>query len=122
MSSISKSNNPALDPDLDKADYKGLDFAQFAAGCFWGVELAFQRVEGVVKTEVGYSQGNVHDPNYKLIYTGTTDHAEVIRIQFDPNVCPYNNLLSLFWSRHDPTTLNRQVSYYYLATFLFLLF
>nr|XP_016508621.1 PREDICTED: peptide methionine sulfoxide reductase-like [Nicotiana tabacum] len=102
----SKSTNPALDPDLDNPDNPGLEFAQFAAGCVWGVEL----VEGVVKTEVGYSQGHVHDPNYKLVCSGTTDHAEVIRIQFDPNVCPYTNLLSLFWSRHDPTTLNRQVS------------
>ncbi|XP_015070808.1 peptide methionine sulfoxide reductase [Solanum pennellii] len=108
-SSSSKSTtNPALDPDLDNPDQSGLEFAQFAAGCFWGVELAFQRVGGVVKTEVGYSQGNVHDPNYKIICSGTTEHAEAIRIQFDPNVCPYSNLLSLFWSRHDPTTLNRQ--------------
>nr|XP_016482073.1 PREDICTED: peptide methionine sulfoxide reductase-like [Nicotiana tabacum]XP_033514642.1 peptide methionine sulfoxide reductase-like [Nicotiana tomentosiformis] len=117
----SRSTNPALDPDLNNPDNPGLVFAQFAAGCFWGVELAFQRVEGVVKTEVGYSQGHVHDPNYKLVCSGTTDHAEVIRIQFDPNVCPYTNLLSLFWSRHDPTTLNRQVSNSFISkpTFLF---
>nr|XP_016496548.1 PREDICTED: peptide methionine sulfoxide reductase-like [Nicotiana tabacum] len=104
----SKSTNPALDPDLDNPDHPGLEFAQFAAGCFWGVELAFQRIDGVVKTEVGYSQGHVHDPNYKIVCSGTTDHAEVIRIQFDPNVCPYTNLLSLFWSRIDLTALNRQ--------------
>ncbi|KAL2482584.1 Peptide methionine sulfoxide reductase A4 [Forsythia ovata] len=101
-------SNPALDPDLDVPDQSGLEFAQFAAGCFWGVELAFQRVEGVVKTEVGYSQGHFHNPDYKIVCTGTTNHAEVVRIQFDPTVCPYTNLLSLFWSRHDPTTLNRQ--------------
>ncbi|KAL6973119.1 peptide-methionine (S)-S-oxide reductase [Sarracenia purpurea var. burkii] len=100
--------NPALFPDSDNPDQPGLEFAQFAAGCFWGVELAFQRVEGVVKTEVGYSQGHVPDPDYKLVCTDTTNHAEVVRIQFDPSVCPYTNLLSLFWSRHDPTTLNRQ--------------
>lgn len=111
--------NPALDPDLDNPDQSGLEFAQFAAGCFWGVELTFQRVEGVVKTEVGYSQGNVHNPNYKLVCSGTTEHAEVIRIQFDPNVCPYSQLLSLFWSRHDPTTLNRQVSNSFIKTFFF---
>lgn len=103
------SNNPALNPDLSNPDRPGLEFAQFAAGCFWGVELAFQRVEGVVKTEVGYSQGHFHDPNYKLVCTGITDHVEVVRVQFDPSVCSYSNLLSLFWSRHDPTTLNRQV-------------
>ncbi|KAA8542192.1 hypothetical protein F0562_023344 [Nyssa sinensis] len=76
----SHSTNPALDPDLDHQDQPGLEFAQFAAGCFWGVELAFQRVEGVVKTEAGSTQA----------------------------VCPYTNLLSVFWARHDPTTLNRQ--------------
>jgi len=101
--------NPALDPDLDKPDNPNHEFAQFGAGCFWGVELAFQRLHGVVKTEVGYSQGNVPDPTYKLVCTKTTNHVEVVRVQFNPEVCPYTNLLSLFWSRHDPTTLNRQV-------------
>ncbi|XP_042501032.1 peptide methionine sulfoxide reductase-like [Macadamia integrifolia] len=96
------------DPDMDLKDRPGLEFAQFAAGCFWGVELAFQRVEGVVKTEVGYSQGHAADPTYQLVCTGTTNHAEIVRVQFDPSVCPYTNLLFLFWSRHDPTTLNRQ--------------
>ncbi|KAL9335306.1 hypothetical protein Peur_072487 [Populus x canadensis] len=100
--------NPALDPDLDQPDNPNHEFAQFGAGCFWGVELAFQRLHGVVKTEVGYSQGNVPDPTYKLVCTKTTNHVEVVRVQFDPEVCPYTNLLSLFWSRHDPTTLNRQ--------------
>jgi peptide-methionine (S)-S-oxide reductase len=101
--------NPALDPDLDQPDNPNHEFAQFGAGCFWGVELAFQRLPGVVKTEVGYSQGHVPDPTYKLLCTNTTNHVEVVRVQFDPEVCPYTNLLSLFWSRHDPTTLNRQV-------------
>ncbi|KAJ9140226.1 hypothetical protein P3X46_030899 [Hevea brasiliensis] len=100
--------NPALDPDLDQPDNPSHEFAQFGAGCFWGVELAFQRVVGVVKTEVGYSQGHVHDPNYKLVCTGATNHVEVVRVQFDPEVCPYTNLLALFWARHDPTSLNRQ--------------
>lgn len=115
--------NPALNPDLSAPDQPGLELAQFAAGCFWGVELAFQRVEGVVKTEVGYSQGHVHNPNYKMVCTGSTGHAEAIRVHFDPAVCPYTNLLSLFWSRHDPTTLNRQVRIYthhYIVFFLIL--
>ncbi|CDP15085.1 unnamed protein product [Coffea canephora] len=103
-----KSTNRASEPDLDTPNQPGLEFAQFAAGCFWGVELAFQRLEGVVKTEVGYSQGHVDNPNYKLVCTGSTNHAEVVRVQFDPTVCPYTNLLSLFWARHNPTTLNRQ--------------
>ncbi|KAI3759450.1 hypothetical protein L6452_07281 [Arctium lappa] len=103
-----ESKNPALNPDTDSPDKPGHELAQFAAGCFWGVELAFQRLEGVVKTEVGYTQGHLHNPDYKLICTGTTNHAEVVRVQFDPSVCAYTNLLALFWSRHDPTTLNRQ--------------
>ncbi|GER56740.1 peptide methionine sulfoxide reductase [Striga asiatica] len=103
-----KSVNPALEPDLDSPADPGLELAQFAAGCFWSVELAFQRVQGVVKTEVGYSQGQVHDPNYKLVCTGSTNHAEVVRVHFDPKVCPYTTLLDVFWGKHDPTTLNRQ--------------
>ncbi|MCA0772537.1 peptide-methionine (S)-S-oxide reductase MsrA, partial [Vibrio vulnificus] len=99
---------PALDLDTDSPVKPGLELAQFGAGCFWGVELAFQRVEGVVKTEVGYSQGHVADPNYKLVCTDKTGHVEVVRVQFDPAVCPYTDLLSLFWSRHDPTSINRQ--------------
>ncbi|KAK3017849.1 hypothetical protein RJ639_004541 [Escallonia herrerae] len=104
----SKSTNPAAQPDLAAPENPAHELAQFAAGCFWGVELAFQRVPGVTKTEVGYSQGHLHNPNYRLVCTGTTNHAEVVRVQFDPTVCPYTDLLALFWSRHDPTTLNRQ--------------
>ena len=117
--------NPALDLDTDTPNDPGHEFAQFGAGCFWGVELAFQRVAGVVKTEVGYSQGHVPDPNYKLVCTGTTNHVEVVRVQFDPKVCPYTNLLSLFWSRHDPTTPNRQVQRYvvwFISLIIFVVF
>ncbi|KAE8672306.1 Peptide methionine sulfoxide reductase A4 [Hibiscus syriacus] len=104
----SSHKNPAFEADEDIPSNPSHEFAQFGAGCFWGVELAFQRVEGVVKTEVGYSQGHTHDPNYELVCTGSTNHVEVIRIQFDPEICPYTTLLSVFWNRHDPTTLNRQ--------------
>ncbi|KAK2976294.1 hypothetical protein RJ640_030287, partial [Escallonia rubra] len=108
MASDGVSTNPAAHPDLAAPENPARELAQFAAGCFWGVELAFQRVPGVTKTEVGYSQGHLHNPNYRLVCTGTTNHAEVVRVQFDPTVCPYTDLLALFWSRHDPTTLNRQ--------------
>ncbi|KAK7353945.1 hypothetical protein VNO80_19401 [Phaseolus coccineus] len=101
-------NNPALHPDLDIPDTPDLQFAEFGSGCFWGAELAFQRIEGVVKTEVGYTQGDTPDPDYELVCTGTTNHVEVVRVQFDPKVCPYEHLLALFWSRHDPTSINRQ--------------
>lgn len=102
-------NNPALQPDLDIPDTPDLQFAEFGSGCFWGAELAFQRIVGVVKTEVGYTQGHTPDPDYKLVCTGTTNHVEVVRVQFDPKVSPYTDLLALFWSRHDPTSINRQV-------------
>ncbi|KAL2649882.1 hypothetical protein R1flu_018010 [Riccia fluitans] len=101
------STNPALGPDDDKPA-AGQSFAQFGAGCFWGVELAYQRVPGVSKTEVGYSQGHVHNPTYSDVCEGDTMHSEVVRVQYDPNECTYESLLDVFWARHDPTTLNRQ--------------
>ncbi|KAF2573805.1 hypothetical protein F2Q70_00006502, partial [Brassica cretica] len=97
----------AQEPDND-VPAPGNQFAEFAAGCFWGVELAYQRIPGVTETEVGYTQGISHNPSYKDVCTNTTNHAEVVRVQYDPNECTYETLLDLFWSRHDPTTLNRQ--------------
>ncbi|KAJ4790593.1 Peptide methionine sulfoxide reductase [Rhynchospora pubera] len=101
--------NPALGPDLD-SPYGGAgnQLAQFGAGCFWSVELAFQRVEGVVKTEVGYTQGHFPNPTYKDVCSGQTGHSEVVRVHFDPAVCSYSTLLAVFWGKHDPTTVNRQ--------------
>ncbi|XP_020230564.1 peptide methionine sulfoxide reductase [Cajanus cajan] len=97
----------ARGPD-DDIPAPGQQFAQFGAGCFWGVELAFQRASGVTKTEVGYSQGNLHNPSYEDVCSGTTHHSEVVRVQYDPKECSFETLLDVFWSRHDPTTLNRQ--------------
>ncbi|KFK25133.1 hypothetical protein AALP_AA8G070300 [Arabis alpina] len=97
----------AQEPDTD-VPAPGTEFAEFAAGCFWGVELAYQRIHGVVETEVGYTHGITHNPSYEDVCTNTTNHAEVVRVQFDPKECTYQTLLDLFWSRHDPTTLNRQ--------------
>ncbi|OAY30550.1 peptide methionine sulfoxide reductase A1 [Manihot esculenta] len=94
-------------PD-DDLPAPGQQFAQFGAGCFWGVELVFQRVPGVIKTEVGYSQGLLHNPTYEDVCTGITNHNEVVRVQYDPKECSYETLLDAFWARHDPTTLNRQ--------------
>ncbi|BBM97008.1 peptide-methionine (S)-S-oxide reductase [Marchantia polymorpha subsp. ruderalis] len=105
--SAEASNSPALGPD-DDTPSTGCNFAGFGAGCFWGVELAFQRVPGVVKTEVGYTQGHVHNPSYSDVCDGNTGHSEVVRIHYDPNTCTYESLLDVFWARHDPTTLNRQ--------------
>ncbi len=82
--------------------------ATFGAGCFWGVESTFMEYEGVVKTEVGYMGGSLDDPTYKDVCTDQTGHAEVVQIEFDPTVISYNQLLEIFWSSHNPTTLNRQ--------------
>ena len=82
--------------------------ATFGAGCFWGVEKVFGRVKGVVSTEVGYSGGDVKDPTYRNVCSGRTGHAEAVRVVFDPAVVSYEDLLDVFWIRHDPTTLNRQ--------------
>ncbi|KAL9250121.1 Peptide methionine sulfoxide reductase-like protein [Drosera capensis] len=106
-SAPTSSSSPATGPDTEIPS-PGHQFAQFGAGCFWGVELAFQRVPGVTKTEVGYSQGRVDDPSYEDVCSGTTGHSEVVRVMYDVSLCGYERLLEVFWERHDPTTLNRQ--------------
>ena len=82
--------------------------ATFAAGCFWGVEAAFQQVRGVKSTTVGYTGGTFENPSYEDVCTGRTGHAEAVEIEYDPAVVSYEKLLSVFWKIHDPTTLNRQ--------------
>ena len=84
------------------------EIATFAAGCFWGLELAFQRIPGVIKTRVGYTGGRVDSPTYQQVSTGRTGHAEAVEIIFDPNVVTYSELLSVLFERHDPTTKDRQ--------------
>lgn len=82
--------------------------ATFGAGCFWGVELEFSKVKGVVSTVVGYMGGNLENPDYKAVCTGATGHAEVVQLEFEPSEVTYDELLEVFWRIHDPTTLNRQ--------------
>jgi peptide-methionine (S)-S-oxide reductase len=82
--------------------------AIFAAGCFWGVEANFRKVEGVISTRVGYIGGQFKNPTYRAVCSNKTGHAEAIEIIFDPSKVTYNELLEVFWSIHDPTTLNRQ--------------
>ena len=82
--------------------------AIFGAGCFWGVEAAFRRVDGVVETAVGYSGGQTSEPTYHEVCSGRTGHAEVLQIVFDPERVSYEELLALFWQAHDPTQVNRQ--------------
>ena len=82
--------------------------ATFGAGCFWGVEAAFRRLEGVTATAVGYAGGNVDNPTYEQVCSHRTGHAEVVEVTYDPERVPYEQLLAVFWSEHDPTQLNRQ--------------
>ncbi|NYT04989.1 MAG: peptide-methionine (S)-S-oxide reductase MsrA [Methanomicrobiales archaeon] len=82
--------------------------AYFAAGCFWGVQAAFDTVAGVISTAVGYMGGRTANPTYHDVCTGTTGHAETVQVIFDPADADYTALLEIFWSIHDPTTKNRQ--------------
>ena len=82
--------------------------ATFAAGCFWGVEAAFRRIDGVTAAVAGYTGGHTTNPTYKDVCTDTTGHAEAVQVTYDPVRVTYEKLLDVFWSIHDPTTLNRQ--------------
>jgi len=82
--------------------------ATFGAGCFWGVEVAFRQIEGVVAAAVGYEGGSYQNPSYQDVCSGHTGHAEVVEITYEPSRASYDDLLNVFWTRHDPTTLNRQ--------------
>jgi len=82
--------------------------AIFGGGCFWCTEAIYKRVKGVQKVEPGYAGGHVPDPSYQLVCSGTTGHAEVVRVTYDPQIVSYKDLVDIFWYAHDPTTLNRQ--------------
>lgn len=85
-----------------------MEKATFGAGCFWGVEAAFRQLPGVTSTAVGYEGGNFANPTYKDVCRGNTGHAEVVQVEYDPAQISYDQLLEVFWSNHNPTTLNRQ--------------
>ena len=96
---------------MSGSDFKNdsnTETAVFGAGCFWCVEAIYQRVNGVTDIESGYAGGHVQDPTYRQVTTGKTGHAEVIKLEYDPSVISFEELLEVFWHTHNPTTLNRQ--------------
>jgi peptide-methionine (S)-S-oxide reductase len=84
------------------------ELATFGAGCFWHVEADFERLNGVISAVSGYAAGNIRNPNYEMVHEGFTGHAEVVMVQYDPELISYEDLLKVFWQCHDPTTPNRQ--------------
>ncbi|MCP4312714.1 MAG: peptide-methionine (S)-S-oxide reductase MsrA [Bacteroidetes bacterium] len=89
-------------------DSNDLELATFGAGCFWCVEAIYERVKGITRVESGYSGGHVNNPDYKSVTTGKTGHAEVVQLEYDPEVISFAALLEIFFKTHDPTTMNRQ--------------
>ena len=85
-----------------------MEIAILGLGCFWGPEIKFSKIDGVIKTEVGYCGGNTKETTYKEVCTGTTNHAEVVKLDFDPKIISYEKILEYFFEIHDPTTLNSQ--------------
>lgn len=101
--------DPAARPsEAQPARAANLETATFGAGCFWCVEAVFQRLKGVESVASGYSGGKAANPTYEQVCTGTTGHAEVCQITYDPRQLSFEQLLEVFWKTHDPTTLNRQ--------------
>jgi methionine-S-sulfoxide reductase len=85
-----------------------MEIAVLGLGCFWGPEIKFSKLDGVIKTEVGYCGGNSTKTNYKEVCTGETNHAEVVKLDFDPEIISYEKIIKYFFDFHDPTTLNSQ--------------
>ena len=85
-----------------------MEIAVLALGCFWGPEIKFSKIEGIIKTEVGYCGGNSPTTTYKEVCTGNTNHAEVVKLDFDEKIISYEKILKIFFQIHDPTTLNSQ--------------
>jgi peptide-methionine (S)-S-oxide reductase len=97
-----------METEQDNQESAGTDTATFGAGCFWCVEAIFQQLKGVKQVASGYMGGQRVNPSYEQVCSGATGHAEVIQVVYDPSVISYPELLEVFWSVHDPTTLNRQ--------------
>ena len=85
-----------------------MEIAVLGLGCFWGPEIKFSKINGIIRTEVGYCGGNTTQTSYREVCTGNTNHAEVVKLEFDPKIISYNKVLEFFFEFHDPTTLNSQ--------------
>ena len=85
-----------------------MEIAVLALGCFWGPEIKFSEIDGIIKTEVGYCGGNTKTTTYKEVCTGNTNHAEVVKLDYDEKIISYEKILNIFFEMHDPTTLNSQ--------------
>jgi len=109
--------------NIDQEKDRNMETSILGGGCFWCTEAVFERVEGVKEVISGYAGGDILNPTYKQICTGTTGHAEVIKIIYEPSVIPYEKILQIFAECHDPTTLNRQgadVGTQYRSTIMYL--
>jgi len=85
-----------------------MEIAVLGLGCFWGPEIKFSKIDGIIRTEVGYCGGNTTQTSYREVCTGNTNHAEVVKLEFDPKIISYNKVLEFFFEFHNPTTLNSQ--------------
>lgn len=108
LSTAHSQENQTRSKDMTDKKEEGQAVAIFGGGCFWCTEAVFERLEGVDSVVSGYAGGTVPNPTYRQVCSGTTGHAEVIRIAYDPGKVPYEKLLEIFFKYHDPTTLNRQ--------------
>jgi len=107
-SELQEPATPATQTATQKKEGTKMETATFGGGCFWCVEAVFLELKGVKSVKSGYMGGKIDNPTYEQVCTGTTGHAEVIQIEFDPDVVSFDVLLQVFWKTHDPTTLNRQ--------------
>jgi peptide-methionine (S)-S-oxide reductase len=103
-----RSQSPGATGEVDGRRLEGAQRATFAAGCFWGVEASFREIEGVLETTVGYTGGTTADPSYEQVCSGRTGHAEAVQVWFEPSMVSYSDLLTTFWSIHNPTTRDQQ--------------
>lgn len=93
---------------MQKEQKNSVEIATLGGGCFWCIEAAFQEIRGVINVESGYAGGKTVSPTYEQVCTGTTGHAEVVQVTFDPKIISFKDILEVFFTAHDPTTLNRQ--------------